>query len=545
MTTHSKLGVCRHLQLFFLLCLVFRMSKNHEIFMYSVPVNTVGVVGKSVVLECSLSHGSVDVQWFYSMDGRNNEILTKNIQYKRKKFFKKVDVLFNATSDLYIYNLRVNDIKLEDSGFYSCLLSYANRTIIKTAQLSVINVYECKSYVLGYKLTHMCIIETTGNTDYSFSWKCDREAESFKSQNQTAVWNLINKLVPVQLFTIGVELNIMVERTIRVCDFEAIVIHQKPSKEQHVDHSIPFFEMILGFQQFGVAIKLDGITDCILEADGEMKFDHYFIFFNTYNAKNNFIPTMRPDKYICSLDNMFISKPFKEQTTQPPQPPSNLYARCDMKNGLKCLGFFVPYISKETNFVDVDVSLYKKLCANQRDVIVCIDSIQPCFMTKNLKGLMEAYRYFCSSDYALLRPEEPKQPVDPAKCFEHYPQIMTRLLQNAHVKIEHFLEPPARTPVLHKAFCSYLSELANSYCIEHLIATRSSLAMSDWFQEFYMLLKQVQDNNLFSFKEELVVNHLYLLDCKGSFRSDKEAFECKQAHTCAPILCSDFLLSKI
>lgn len=520
----------------FFLLNAFQPSKSDGIFMLSMPRNTVGIVGKSVILECSLSSKYVDVQWFYSADENNYEILSKNEQYKRKKFFKKIDVLYRASSDVYAYDLRINNIQLQDSGFYSCLLSLENRSIVKTAHMSVIKIEKCKAYVVGYKLSHVCEIHTAGSTEFSFSWKCDRTAEGFRSFNKSMVWNMLNQLIHVQVFNIGVQLDVMIDRTLHACDFETVAINLKPFKDKHVDVKVPFFEFVLSFYQSEITLLLDNIPNCLLEDDGELKLEYYYQFLTNYAKKHRLIvPRIPNEKFTCSLAQMFIKKPLLIAST-PRASPSKLYARCDLKNGMKCLGFFIPYINEETNFVNVNRDNYHKLCDHQRDVSVCLDRIQPCFMTKNLKGLIEAYKFFCTSDYLLLQSSGNSKTIDPDKCFEHYPQIMTRLKINAHTQMKFFDSSPIRAPVLHKAFCSYLAGLAKSYCIEHLLASRSSLPMSEWYHAFFQILKQITDHGLFAFKESLAENHQYLIDCKGPFKSDKETKECRYATECAPVL---------
>ena len=524
---------------YFAVCMLMttRPSKgsSHGIFMHTMPKNTVGIVGKSVILDCSLSSRSVDVQWYYSADEKNYEILTKNEQFKRKSFFKKIDVLYKASSDIYVYDLRVNSIQLRDAGFYSCILLLDNRTVVKTAHLSVINVFDCRAFLNGYKLSQMCVVETSGYTDYSFSWKCNRNAEGFRGYNKTIVMNLINQMIHVQIFTLGVELNIMIDRNYQACDLEGLAINQRPFKQIHVDVDIPFFEFVMSFYQTEVIFHYN-ITECTVEKNGRLKLDHYYKFPNNYPKKHQInFPQALNTKFICSLKNAFVSRPMLYSSSPTTEEPLKLYASCDVKNGYKCLGFFIPYTEEDTNFLNVPKDLYNKLCDHQRDVIVCLDQIQPCFMTKKLKGLIEAYKYFCNSDFMLIR-QNSVPSLKSEHCLEHYPQTMARLKRKNTMDMKFFDTTHRRAPPLHKAFCSYLSALSKSYCIEHILAQKVNLALSEWYREFFTVLKQTHENGIFSFREDLAEKHSFLIDCAGPFPTHKEEKECHFAAKCASAL---------
>ena len=81
------------------------------------PLNAVGLTGKSVIFECSITDLKDHLQWNYR--SRNGRVVTiwEKPGIKHKMLFEKVEVFQNTHPGGHFgYDLTISDLALQDEG---------------------------------------------------------------------------------------------------------------------------------------------------------------------------------------------------------------------------------------------------------------------------------------------------------------------------------------------------------------------------------------------------------------------------------------------
>ena len=506
------------------------------------PANSVGIVGKHVILQCSVNSLTDTVDWFYRSSAKKSVHLTRNSDKIHLRFRQKVKVLYDDSDRNYIaYYLNVFNLTMEDAGHYSCFVisGFQQRQRLGvTVDLSIFFFDSCLSYLNYNHLQHFCNFQIAGITRYYFTWYCRQASNNTLSVKKHKGVNLNGTPIQMYFLVLSTTVNYTNMAELETCSLGVTVRRLVPVDIEDVDDTLPEFKFGLYFISTMVAVTHKHLTkkSCIRDKNGFMPLEAVQQLSDTYETLHK-LPIQKPENignmknYSCVINSVPLQRVIP--TTRSAFDIYNSVS-CQSKGVFQCYDNFTNHIDSKTFFIDLGFEEYKMLCENLKVVESCVEAYKPCKESPEMRGTMDSYRFLCSTDYTSYY-QIPVNTLDFKLCDEHYPQSMANIYNRAGTFYK--LTPNGEAnEFLLSMFCERLDVSSLLFCVEHILASSASIELGRWYLKFVSHLKQYRIYEFFPHYAKHFNQSKFFKGCSDFTYREISRAECTQISKCFPPL---------
>ena len=176
----------------------------------------------------------------------------------------------------------------------------------------------------------------------------------------------ISKVYPVTLIT---------------CFLEISSINNDGQDVSYRDHDVPYFHGNVFLVSELPYIESELVETCLIESSGLLRVSDVISFDETYSKRHKLVePVITLQRHVCMLP--MTTAPLATISLHEGQ----MLINCEDLNGLECLQGYTRLVVMGTYLPRISSDVQMRLCALMDDVEACVTKIEPCAMSKKMKG---------------------------------------------------------------------------------------------------------------------------------------------------------------